>query len=565
MEKAYPHFKTRRVSNLDGQWDFSCLGKVDLEQIDISKIEFNEKMPVPAAFDAMPLYAGERGIAAYRKIVEVTPGFYGRIQFEAVSMWCRVYVDGVAIKEHGCGYSEFWCAFPLSDSAQREIVILVDNRFDLDRTPLHEPYYDFYQWGGIIRSVWLHEIPEIAFEWVRVTPVDYSTGQIEVEAKLTETPRDEISCEIELDGRHYSLVNFQPLSDLVSFSIQITQPRLWSVESPNLYELRLSIPGDDMIVRFGIRQVKAQGGKIYLNGQPVKLKGYNRHESHPNFGSALPLSILYTDLQILHDLGCNFIRGSHYQQDQRFLDLCDEQGFLFWEEALGWQPEERHFLNPNYVRQHYGQIEEMISTSYNHPSVIIWGFMNEAHTEVESAKQLFHDTIAFIKERDKSRLVTYATCRLKQDICLDPVDIIALNIYPGWYPGWGETFDEENPLRLIIPAIRDCLDFIQEKGMGDRAVIFSEIGADGIYGWHDIMKGHWTEEYQADYLNIVCREMMTNPAISGVSLWQYCDIRSASNFYALRRPRAFNNKGIVDEYRRPKLAYSVVKEWFRKS
>lgn len=111
-----------------------------------------------------------------------------------------------------------------------------------------------------------------------------------------------------------------------------------------------------------------------------------------------------------------------------------------------------------------------------------------------------------------------------------------------------------------MPTIRSILNQLHAQGRDDRPFIISEIGAGAIYGHRDALGGVWTEEYQAAYLSEVCAEVLGNDDIAGVSIWQFCDGRTYNGAAALRRPRAYNNKGILDEYRRrPKLAYAAVK------
>ena len=110
--------------------------------------------------------------------------------------------------------------------------------------------------------------------------------------------------------------------------------------------------------------------------------------------------------------------------------------------------------------------------------------------------------------------------------------------------------------------IDECLDGLKQRGLSDKPFIISEIGAGAIYGWRDPICAHWSEEYQDEYLKIVCNEVVSNKNIAGVALWQFCDCRTYRGSHALGRPRAFNNKGIVDEYRRPKSAYKSVKNIF---
>jgi len=158
----------------------------------------------------------------------------------------------------------------------------------------------------------------------------------------------------------------------------------WSPSDPKLHTLRVRTNGDDIIERFGIRELKIDDGKMLLNGEPLKLLGYCRHEAHPQFGPALPEQQLLHDLQILKDLGCNFVRGAHYPQDQRFLDLCDELGFLVKEESLGWNAPVEDFQNPVFCDLQEQQTRLMVRNSINHPSVIIFP---KSHPTSETSMQ----------------------------------------------------------------------------------------------------------------------------------------------------------------------------------
>lgn len=119
------------------------------------------------------------------------------------------------------------------------------------------------------------------------------------------------------------------------------------------------------------------------------------------------------------------------------------------------------------------------------------------------------------------------------------------------------------PLDEIVPFMNNAIETVESYGGGDKPLIFSEIGAGAIYGWRDQLAGHWSEEYQSDHLEVVIKEIQTNPRFSGVAIWQYCDGRTYASSRALGRPRAFNNKGTLDEYRRPKLAYRTVRSLLR--
>ena len=97
----------------------------------------------------------------------------------------------------------------------------------------------------------------------------------------------------------------------------------------------------------------------------------------------------------------------------------------------------------------------------------------------------------------------------------------------------------------------------------DKPFLISEIGAEALLGFRDPLKTYWSEEYQADYLDTVCDYFKRHDRINGLALWQFSDGRTYAASNVLGRPRAFNNKGTLDEYRRPKLAYDVVKKQFK--
>ncbi len=559
MLKSFPRHEARQVHGLDGWWEFAFLGSRDVEALRLDEIDWNDRTAVPGAFDAMPSYAGKRGVAAYRLRFSASSEAALRLHFEAVSLWCRVFVDGQALRDHDCGYTGFWCDVPPSPNTQRELIVLVDNRFDFERVPLHEAFFDFYQWGGIIRGVWCHELPETFLEAVQVRVEDYAKGTVTARIRLGGDLSDSIELRTRIDGEDAQTHSARVGDDgWLEVPLQIQHPRPWSPATPELHQLRVQTGADDMIVRFGLREIKASGGQILLNGQAVKLRGYNRHESHPQFGPALPAAQLLADLQLLRDLGCNFVRGSHYPQDQRFLDLCDEMGFLVWEECIGWGQRERQLSDPRFIAAHQIAVEEMVEASFNHPSIIFWGFLNEAGTDNEYARPIMEATAAQLRRLDPSRLITYATMFGKTDLFLELADVISINIYPGWYG----CQDVEDPLGLVVPAIRSFLDHFDAQGWKEKPIIISEIGAEGLYGWHDPLNGFFTEEYQAELLRVTCEEVMSNPRLAGVALWHFSDARTYTGGYSLGRPRAFNNKGTLDEYRRPKLAYKAVKQVF---
>lgn len=558
----FPKFSQRPTTILDGVWDFAYLGPdIDLTRSyrELVPDRYLERAPVPGCFDTLPQYAGCRGTACYRTRISVTPGAKGLLRFAGTGLWIRVYVDAQKVFEGSYPYCPLDVEVPPAETDARDLVILVDNRFDPDRVPLFEPFFDFYAYGGIYRSIELQEVPSTYIQRLEVTPMDVELGLVRLALVLTNTDDRPLKTAVSFDGGPEAQIVFDHGDGRHTVELRVPEPRLWSTRDPQLHRVKVRIDGDCIEERFGLRVVEAAHGEIRLNGEPVKLLGVCRHESHPQFGPALPLGQLVQDLALVRGLGCNFVRGVHYPQDQRFLELCDEMGILVFEESLGWGQRDQEFYERDSFRQEQlTQTKLMIERSYNHPSVILWGFMNECASKEEYARDVYTQLVSLVRELDGSRLVTYASMFPFDDLYFEQVDVISVNQYPAWYSG-----ESSRPLEAIPERLNAITEHLAKTGLSDKPVIVSEIGAGAIYGWRDPHHGRWSEEYQKDYLTLVCQEIVERPEYAGIALWQYCDARTFDNTKTLTRPRGFNNKGLFDEYRRPKLAVESVKRIFR--
>jgi len=333
---------------------------------------------------------------------------------------------------------------------------------------------------------------------------------------------------------------------------------LWSPAEPSLLLVgaRLSQRGggviDDQIERVGLRTVSVADRKILLNGEPIRLAGFNRHEDHPDFGCAIPVPMMLKDIELMRAMGANAVRTSHYPNDSRFLDLCDEFGLLVFEENHARGLRDKLFEHPRLREQCLACNEEMVAQHFNHPSIVMWGILNECMSDSEYGREVYAEQFDQIRSLDPSRPLTYATFRMREDLCQDLPDICAWNQYPNWY---------------IHMKPNEGLDIIFEHqdahGLADRPLMVSEFGAGAIPGFRDpIRKGKWSEERQCDLLEELLADYTAHPRVEGLFIWQFCDIR-VDESWAMKRPRTMNNKGIVDEYRRPKLAAAVVKRYFQ--
>ncbi|SDD68321.1 glycoside hydrolase family 2 protein [Glycomyces harbinensis] len=553
VRRFSPHV-LRTVTDLDGVWDFAYLGDVDPDDVALDDLAFDDAMAVPGCFDATPAYAGRRGLAAYRTRVLTRAGRQ-RLVFDGVQHWCRVYWNGRPIRDHAGGFTRFWAETD-AQGGEAEITVLVDNRFG-DRSPLHMEHFDWYHFGGISRGVELHVLDGVRIDGLEIDTLSVAERRIEVRIGYTaETASAPLT--IECDGRALlaESVDLDP-SGSITRTLEIPWAAPWSPADPNLSLLTVTLGEDDQRERFGLREIATANGRITVNGEPVRLLGVNRHELHPQFGHTQPESLVVADVQQLRDLGCNFVRGSHYPMDPLFLDLCDESGILVWSESIGWQYPVEHLTDPAFVDAQLAHIDEMVAAARNHPSIILWGVLNECPSWSEDGRPVYAKLLGRLRELDATRPVTYASLNAHDDQCFDLVDVVSANTYPGWY--FGGLAD--------IPAELDRIAArVDALGHADKPLIISEIGAGAVPGWNDAGGSLWTEDYQAALLATVIDHITEGQdRISGLGIWVMGDFTTTEHReMALKRPRGLNDKGLVDEYRRPKQSYRVVRERFRR-
>jgi beta-glucuronidase len=555
MSRRFQKHTRRNTRDLGGTWDFAFLGDAIADEVDVERIVFDDRMIVPGCFDATPRYAGRRGLAAYRTQITLDGERRARLVVDGAHHYATFVLDGGRIAAHSGGFTSFRLDLPRSTPGEHVLVILVDNRFDEERSPLHLEYFDWFHYGGLTRGVALEELTDASIDTCEIRTLSFRHRRIRLELGVSAMRDESVALTVSLLGRTLlsEQVTLSAGATRITRELELAETELWSPAAPNLYSLHVTLGDDDFIERFGVREIAVEGQRLLLNSEPVTLRGVNRHEAHPTFGHAVPPAVQLADLELLASLGGNFVRGSHYPQDPQFLDLCDELGVLVLSEAIAWQQTEAHLTSEAFLSAQETHIDEMIGMSFNHPSVVVWGLLNESCSTTERGRSGYARLIERIRMRDPSRPVTYASNQPHGDICFDLADIVCVNTYPGWYFGEIES----------VAAYLDELVTLLERRAPGKPILIGEIGAGGIYGWHDHNQQRWTEEFQETLLDRALGQLVSDPRVLGVAIWQLTDCRTSERVQnALGRPRGYNNKGLYDEYRRPKLATRAVKKHF---
>jgi beta-galactosidase/beta-glucuronidase len=551
MIRTFTTHKIRSQQELTGcLWEFSpCQGEFAGKTYQVA---------TPCCWENHPNFARYRGEAIYRTTFHASGNI--RLEFKGVSHTATVTLDSKEIASHYNAYTSFSVVVKDLPEGEHTLEVKADNRFS-EASTLHIPN-DYMSYGGISRPVALEMIKDVYIKFIHVTPyTENDSWKAKVEIALANVDREshQVTVKTRLAGKTYEWDNLDIPSDsemVCSIELSFDDVEEWAPENPKLYQVVTVVSEngreiDDLIDRFGFREVKTCGKKILLNGRPLRIKGLCRHEDHPQFGCALPYSAIAADLEITKHLGANSLRTAHYPNDEIFLDLCDEQGILVWEENHARGLSLESMQNPNFEPQAEQVIREMIPLHYNHPCIYIWGILNECASDTEYGKECYTKQFDLIRKLDTSRPRSFASCKSKADLCLGLPEVVSYNIYPLWY--------HDTPVNEYL---KDLYEWIENESDGSgKPFLVTEIGAGGIYGYRNSYDSKWTEEYQAAALEKQIKATMAQPGCSGVYIWQFCDIRVSEEWFGIR-PRTMNNKGVVDEYRRRKLSYDVVKRLF---
>ena len=489
-----------------------------------------------------------------------------RLVFGAVNNECDVYVDGALVTSHYGAFMEFGVTLPHLGTGMHTLTLRVSAFHNmLDTIPLMRT--DWYNYGGIIRPVEVHAFRDAAILRYRVKytlNVGARSADVLVECDLSAFC-DEVTdiLSVTLCGRRYEKKVTLRGEDTVTVPLgTIGDLTLWDIDEGNLYTVEVAFAGDTLRERIGFREFRVEGQKLLLNGREVAMRGVNRHEEHPDHGFAVPPALIKRDLDLIRHLGCNTVRGSHYPNSKVTLDLLDEMGLMFWEEIPMWGFKVRNLVNDTVKERAVRMHEEMITRDYNRPSIVVWGLENEAETKAEEARGIMkamHDTVRAL---DPVRPITYTINRPDAELCYEYADIISVNLYPAWYgslypdiPGSYESWPQ---------MIERIAGRMEQFGAGDKPLMITEFGGGAIVGCVDPFTDiRWTEPHQVKIIDRALHHLIANDRVVGTIVWQFADCRAAlEQGMALSRPRGFNNKGIMNEYRMPKLAFETVREHY---
>ncbi|MDQ0222416.1 glycoside hydrolase family 2 TIM barrel-domain containing protein [Streptococcus moroccensis] len=322
---------------------------------------------------------------------------------------------------------------------------------------------DMWWLSGIFRDVYLMKRPRKAVYDLN-TSTELSNNYLKGKLKLSlsfkgETLDGSVRMTLFSDNNHEIADSVFKLDEDNDYYLDISNPILWNAEIPYLYTLLVEVTHDDFVEiipqKIGFREVELKDGLMCVNGEPLLLKGVNRHDWHPELGRAVSADLMEKDIQLMKQFNINAVRTAHYPNDPRFYDLCDYYGLYVIDEAdietHGMQPlgnwdafsDDTEWL-PTYL----DRVMRMVERDKNHPSIIIWSLGNES-----GFGQNHLAMSRWIKSKDSSRLIHYEgeTRRLLEEG--NPSENNAADIFSTMYTSVEEMIIQGNRKELKQPHI----------------------------------------------------------------------------------------------------------------
>ncbi len=499
------------------------------------------------------------------------------LRFGSVTKNCDVWVNGTLVGSDDDGMLpfEFEVGGLLHYGAENKLAVRLDNHLCATTIPQGglnpglggvaswrpsnhpDVHYDFFPFMGIHRSVTLYTTGPIKLESCRITTLslDQDVATVRVDARWTgQATRCKASIP-ELGIEWIASCDGQNLS----FDKSLSGILPWSPQNPRLYRLVFELSDatgvyDEYAVDFGFRTIEVSGDQLLLNGKPLFLKGFGRHEDSPGSGRGLSLPWLAKDYGLMKWMGANSFRTSHYPYCEESLQMADRQGFLVIDESAANTLSMRAMTDPveksALAQNHDLHVRRLMERDWNHPSVILWSLGNECETYIPEGVGYFRDRIAKAKAFDSHRPITFViNSKAEQELEADSFDILCINAYPAWYEACGRP--EE-----IKPRLTKLLVDFHDKYR--KPVMLTEFGADCIAGMHSVNALQWSEEYQAELVEEVYATCDALPFVVGTHVWNFADFTVGQHF---NRPM-FNYKGLFTRERHPKMAAHLTrKRW----
>lgn len=582
--------ETRHSISLDGMWkfkiDWESQGRQSGWQEGLSNYDM---IPVPASFQDFYTEKEIRefvGDVWYETEVFVSDRWQGEalfLRFGAATHKAEIYVNGQYAGSHEGGFLPF--SIDISRivlfNQKNRIIAVVNNELSVTNIPCGAtiklkngkkkaaPYFDFYNYSGLHRSVQIIVCPK---EYVFDYSTEYKLDGADANVRYSVVTTGNNPVELELFDEERNLVAKAFGKEGV---LNVKNARLWQVRDAYLYTLRIQIRDGARLIdqyedQIGIRTVEIRDTKILINGTPVYLKGFGKHEDSDVSGRGFNRCMMKRDFELMKWIGANSFRTSHYPYDEEIYRMADREGFLIIDEvaAVGLFKSTKNFVDasngkmsaffeadtvPQLLTRHLRDIEELITRDKNHASVIAWSLLNEPETTSEESVPYFKALFEKAQELDPQRRPrTFAEIKNSGPYickCHQFSDFICLNRYYGWYIKGGYE---------ISDAFEDFREEMRQwkEVEPNKPFVFTEYGADTSALEHKLPSVMWSQEYQEEILKLTNEVFDSLDFVAGEQVWNFADFQTTEGIMRVNG----NKKGIFTRQRQPKAAAFLLKK-----
>ncbi|MBD9087820.1 MAG: DUF4981 domain-containing protein [Prevotella copri] len=406
-----------KTMNLPGIWEMNGFGDPEYVNIGFAwRGHFNEQPP------AVP--TKDNHVGSYRRIIDIPANWDGKqviAHFGSVTSNIYLYVNGKF-----AGYAEdskVAAEFDITPYLKKGKNLIAfqtfrwcDGSWDEDQ--------DFWRLSGVARESYLFaRDAKLQLEDIRITPDlvnNYKDGVLNISTKVKGTGKLNFIL-FDKEGKQVATATGLAKNGTANITMNVANPQKWSAETPYLYTLQVSLSSalkngnmksaSMTPVKIGFRKVEIKNKQFLVNGQPVLIKGANRHEMDPDGGYVLSMERMIQDIKIMKRLNINAVRTCHYPDDPRWYELCDEYGIYVVAEANqeshGFQyGDDAAAKKPMFAKQIMERNQHNVSMYFNHPSVVTWSMGNET-----VMGDNFLQAYKWIKSQDQSRPVQYEQAR----------------------------------------------------------------------------------------------------------------------------------------------------------
>jgi beta-glucuronidase len=499
------------------------------------------------------------------------PDRHWLIRFESVNYRATVWLNGRQIGSHEGAYLPFEFDLASLRAGVNRLIVRVDNRRTREDLPQGQPGGGWWNFGGLLREVYLRAVPRADISSAMVRPLlacPTCPATVQEQAlirNVTAAPQS-----VWLAGSYggarvdFGRATIAPHSSWTALaSVRIRHPRLWSPDNPQLYRATLRL-SDSRGVRLGgfsidsgIRTIAVVHGRLELNGRWLNLRGAAFHEQDVAEGAALDSAHLQRLMGWERAVGATVIR-SHYPLNPQILEMADRYGILVWSEIPVWRVDSPRLADPMVLAKAHAMLTGNILTNQNHPSVLLWSVANELTTPADRPEAAYIAGAAALAHKlDPTRPVGMAISDWPGAGCqraYRPLDVLGFNDYFGWFDAGNGATADRDALGPFLDEFRACYP--------SKALFITEFGFDG--NRHGPVEERGTYEYQANAAQFHLNVFATKRWLSGAIYWTLQDFANSPGATG-GNPRGdppFIEKGLFDLQGNVRPVFSVVASIF---